>query len=416
MGRLWQAAAFFAVVGPANAADLSLQRVMLSSGGVGYFEYEAAVDGNATLNLDVPIDQIDDILKSLVVYDDSGTAGEITLPGREPLTQSFVDLPFDRTALDSAPALLNALQGAELRATGPKPMSGRLLRVVEETSRGADGLAIPRDRVTLLTDAGIEQFILQDADSVAFVDPELQKKVSTALSRLASHRSDGRRQLTLESRGAGKRTIRIGYVVGVPLWKASYRLSLPADPLADRARLQGWAILENFSGQDWHDVSLTLLSGNPVTFRQALFESYYVRRSSVPVEVAGRVLPSLDTGSVGADAARDAAAPSPALQRKSSAIARSEAEAILASPPPASTPAQIEAAQAAEGVTQTAFTLPYRVSVAAGQSLAVPMLDRELPSQRIDLYQPSADQRHPLAAAALVNDGETGLPPGVLTI
>jgi hypothetical protein len=56
MNRWWQAAAFFAVVGPANAADLSLQRVMLSSGGVGYFEYEATVDGNATLNLDVPID------------------------------------------------------------------------------------------------------------------------------------------------------------------------------------------------------------------------------------------------------------------------------------------------------------------------------------------------------------------------
>ena len=67
------------------------------------------------------------------------------------------------------------------------------LRVVEETSRGADGLAIPRDRVALLTDGGIEQFIFQDADSVAFVDPELQKKVGTALSRLASHRSDGRR-------------------------------------------------------------------------------------------------------------------------------------------------------------------------------------------------------------------------------
>jgi hypothetical protein len=103
MGRWWHAAAFFAVVGPANAADLSLQRVMLSSGGVGYFEYEATVDGNATLNLDVPIDQVDDILKSFVLYDDSGTAGQITLPGREPLTQSFVDLPFDRAALESAP-------------------------------------------------------------------------------------------------------------------------------------------------------------------------------------------------------------------------------------------------------------------------------------------------------------------------
>src|SRR5712671_1363089 len=97
-------------------------------------------------------------------------------------------------------------------------------------------------------------------------------------------------------------------------------------------------------------------------------------------------------------------------------MARSAAEAAPAPAPPASTPAQIEAARAAESVTQTVFTLPYKVSVATGQSLVLPILDRELPAQRIDLYQSSADQRHPLAAAALVNDGETGLPQGVLTI
>jgi len=417
MVRWWQAAVLLAVVGPANAADLSLQRIMLSSGGVGYFEYEATVDGNATLSLDVPIDQVDDILKSLVVYDDGGTAGEITLPGREPLTQAFVDLPFDRAALASAPALLNALQGSEVRVTGAKPMSGRLLRVVEETARGADNLAIARNRVTLLTDGGIEQFILEDADSVAFVDPELQKKVVSALSRLTAHRSDGRRRLTLESRGPGIRSIRVGYVVGVPLWKASYRLSLPGDPKADRARLQGWAILENFSGQTWHDVSLTLLSGDPVTFRQSLFESYYVARPSVPVEVAGRVLPKLDTGGIGgALGARDAATSSPAPQQKSLAMARSAAEAAPAPPPTASAPARVEAAETAESETQTVFTLPYKVSVAAGQSLVLPILDRELPAQRLDLYQSSADQRHPLAAIALNNDGETGLPPGVLTL
>jgi hypothetical protein len=417
MVRSWQAAVLLAVVGPANAADLSLHRIMLSSGGVGYFEYEATVDGNAALSLDVPVDQVDDILKSLVVYDDGGTAGEVTLPGREPLTQAFVDLPFDRAALDSAPALLNALQGSEVRVVGAKPMSGRLLRVVEETSRGADNLAIPRNRVTLLTEAGIEQFILEDANSLAFIDPELQKKVAAALSRLAAHRSDGRRRLTLESHGSGSRSIRVGYVIGVPLWKASYRLSLPGDSKADHARLQGWAILENFSGQAWHDVSLTLLSGNPVTFRQSLFESYYVARPSVPVEVAGRVLPKLDTGGIGgALGARDAATPSPAPQQKSLAMARSTAEAVPAPPPPASAPARIEAAQTAESETQTVFTLPYKVSVAAGQSLVLPILDRELPAQRLDLYQSSADRRHPLAAIALNNDGETGLPPGVLTL
>src|SRR5262249_57620633 len=87
-------------------------------------------------------------------------------------------------------------------------------------------------------------------------------------------------------------------VVGVPVWKASYRLSLPADAKAAAARLQGWAVLENFSGQAWQDIELTLLSGNPVTFRQALYESYYVPRPVVPVEAGGRVLPPPDTGAI----------------------------------------------------------------------------------------------------------------------
>ena len=58
---------------PAAAADLALKRVVLSSGGVGYFEYEAPVEGDATVTLDVPLDQVDDVLKSLVVYDCGGT-------------------------------------------------------------------------------------------------------------------------------------------------------------------------------------------------------------------------------------------------------------------------------------------------------------------------------------------------------
>src|SRR5205085_5739361 len=95
---------------PAASATLALQRVVLSSGGVGYFEYEAPVEGDATVTLDVPLDQVDDLLKSLVVYDAAGTVGEVTLPGREPLARSFADLPFDPSVLNSAVDLLNALQ------------------------------------------------------------------------------------------------------------------------------------------------------------------------------------------------------------------------------------------------------------------------------------------------------------------
>ncbi|TWS93371.1 hypothetical protein FQU96_41780, partial [Reyranella sp. CPCC 100927] len=51
----------------ALAQELALKRVMLSSGGVGYFEYEASVENDATLKLTVNLDQVDDVLKSLVV-------------------------------------------------------------------------------------------------------------------------------------------------------------------------------------------------------------------------------------------------------------------------------------------------------------------------------------------------------------
>jgi hypothetical protein len=402
---------------PADAADLVLKRVVLSTGGVGYFEYEAAVEGDATLALDVPLDQVDDVLKSLVVYDAGGSAGEITLPGREPLTQSFVDLPFDRAALDSATALLNALQGAEIRVAAPKAISGRLVHVDEETVRGAGGEAVTRSRVSVMTDAGLQQFVLQAADAIAFADPALQKQVDAALSRIAAYRSGGRRQLTLTTHGTGPRNVRVGYVVAMPLWKASYRLSLPPDPDSRTARLQGWAVLENFSGRAWQDVELTLLSGNPVTFRQALYESYYVPRPTVPVESGSHVLPPPDTGTVVAEVAAKARPDRDARMLQSPGVAGAANMATgapVAAPPPP--PAQIEAGTATEEATQIAFTAPDKVSVAAGQSLVLPLFDRELPARRVDLFQPASDRQHPLAAIELANKSDTGLPPGVLTL
>ena len=406
----------------AAASELSLKRVVLSTGGVGYLESEATVDGEATLTLDVPLDQVDDVLKSLIVYDPKGSAGEITLPGREPLTQSFADLPFDRTALNSEVDLLNALQGAEIKVTTPRVITGRLVHVDQDTATGPGGVAEPRDWVSVMTDAGLQRFALHSTDAIAFTDPALQHQVETALSRIAAYRATGRRQLTLQTHGSGQRTVRVGYVVGMPLWKATYRLSLPADPSAVTAHLQGWAVLENMSGRAWQDVQLTLLSGNPVTFRQALYESYYVPRPSVPVESGGHVLPPADDGAVAmaqSFAAKANEEPTGGRRRALGVPAPAAAPppaAPMSAPIPAPMPAPIEATLAEEGATQVAFTAPYKVSVAAGQSLVLPLLDRDLPAQRTDLYQASVDRLHPLAAVGLRNDTGTGLPPGVLTL
>ena len=163
---------------PAVAGDLVLKRVMLSAGGVGYLEHEAEVTGHAELALDVPLNQVDDVLKSIVVYDSKGGVGAASLPGRQPLTQVFSDLPFGPEALASPAALLNALQGAEIRAGSSHPITGKLLRVVAETARASDGTTTSRNRVSVLTSEGLQQFILEDAESVRFGDADLQAKVA----------------------------------------------------------------------------------------------------------------------------------------------------------------------------------------------------------------------------------------------
>ncbi len=434
---------------PARAApgELSLERVMLSSGGVGYFEYTAEIEGDVELELRVRLDQVDDVLKSIVVYDDAGGVGQVSLPGREPLAQAFRDLPFGPQALESPAALLNALQGARVRASGDSNLVGRVLRARAETVTLPDGLGTTvRHRVSLITPQGVRQFILEQAETVAFVDPELQAQVDAALEAIAEHRVQDSRTLRVRAEGAGRRSVRVGYVIPVPLWKSSYRLGLAAAGEDGPARLRGWAHVDNLSGQDWDGVELTLVSGNPVTFRQALYSAYFVDRPEVPVEVMGRVLPRLDRGVIasaeeaagaGGGQAFDkkfrnqqrmamervegvmAEADTMAMSKSQAGGAMAPSELSAAAPLPATrpmAPAQMIAAQAQEATTQVVFQVPRPVTVANGQSLMVPVFDREVPGARLALYQPATHALHPLAAVRLVNDGETGLPPGSLTL
>ena len=62
------------------------------------------------------------------------------------------------------------------------------------------------------------------------------------------------------------------------------------------------------------------------------------------------------------------------------------------------------------------FRVPAPVTLAAGHSLIIPIVNREAPIRRLALYDPWGSAGHPLAAVRLENDGESGLPPGVLTL
>jgi len=77
--------------------------------------------------------------------------------------------------------------------------------------------------------------------------------------------------------------------------------------------------------------------------------------------------------------------------------------------------AAANAAEAEEASTQLLYRFPGRISLATGHTMMVPFIDCEVPTARTWLYQPETSARHPLAAVRVRNDGESSLPPGIVT-
>ena len=154
------------------------------------------------------------------------------------------------------------MRGAEVRVTGTRTTTGRIVSVTSETaSLPNDGGTVVRNRVSLMTAEGLQQIILEETDAVQFVDAALQAQLDEALAAIARHNTPDRRSLDVRVSGTGERTIRVGYVIEAPLWKTSYRLTMDGVQAADEAAMQGWAILENLSGEDWQDIDLTVAVG-----------------------------------------------------------------------------------------------------------------------------------------------------------
>jgi len=70
--------------------------------------------------------------------------------------------------------------------------------------------------------------------------------------------------------------------------------------------------------------------------------------------------------------------------------------------------------QAAESAEETVFELSSPISLAAGYSASVPIIDYSLPAQRVDLA--AGNDLHPLSAVRITNDTGTSIPAGILAL
>jgi hypothetical protein len=262
-------------------ARLPVRRVVLYKNGIGYFEHLGRVRGDDTISVDFNSAQLNDVLKSLTVVDlGNGRVSGISYNSDAPLGERLGALRLavgDRATL---PQLLDALRGARLEVrVGGRVVTGRLLGV-ERRVHGTGDTAAPRDELTIVSDAGeIRTVELTPAASVRVAERDSANQVGSYLGLLASTRAPDRRRMTIATTGTGERDLLVSYVSEVPIWKTNYRIVLP--PGGEEPLLQGWAIVDNTTGEDWNNVDLSLVAGAPQSFIQQISQPQYARRPVV---------------------------------------------------------------------------------------------------------------------------------------
>jgi hypothetical protein len=123
-------------------------------------------------------------------------------------------------------------------------------------------------------------FDLQDVRSVRLVDEGARRDVTEFASATASARRRDAKTIVVTSDGAGAREMVVSYTIAAPIWKTTYRVVLDT---AGQPFFQGWAIVDNVSEEDWENVSLSLVSGTPVSFIQPIQKPFYRYRPVIPM-------------------------------------------------------------------------------------------------------------------------------------
>lgn len=416
---------------PSHADEtLPLTSVTLSNAGLIELRHKGMVDDNESLRLKASANQIDDILKSLIILDDKGHVVSVSLPGKAPLDKKLEAVSFTLGDLDSLQGLLKRLRGEPVQIeTGGASIAGRISAIDLEYEREG-GVArhqqtlSPTYRVSVISGDALETVRLKDLAFIKLENKELRGEFERALNAIQSDDESGHKDIEIRLSGPDDRLVEYSYVVSAPLWKTAYRMVIPQ---ADKQEgfLQSWAILENMSGQDWNDVSLTLKSGTAVAYQQNLYESYYKQRPSLPLANIPNLRPETDQGTIDTmrnmraetEAAFSAAPHSQGLAQGK--MARSMALADHAGKREISAD-QISGMGTATNISKNAsmqtITLPKKLSLAHGHSMMAPIISERLPMELVAYYQANQSMEHPYAAVRVRNESGVDLPAGIITL
>ncbi len=420
---------------PAAApSPLPINRVTLFTSGVAAIERSGDVSGDAAVPLTFRTTQINDILKSLTLIDTTGQVQPVIYGARDPLSRTLQSFAVDVTQPRSRAELLNGLRGADVSITTPRGVqTGRIVSVETKAITTPNG-STTQDKLNLLTPDGLVTASLDDVSLIHLRDASLNTEFQDALTTLASGADEQRRSVTLHFAGAGRRPVRVGYVTEAPLWKISYRLVLTDGA---KSYLQGWALVENTGDEDWSNVTLSLVSGRPISFIQDLYQPLYLPRPVVQPDIIASPDPqthdeSLTDNAPGApppppkvvpllpspEAPTSVDAPAPTVQEPPRLVASNHASSISEGVAGRaafrdSVNAQAQGADAGE---LFAYNVTTPVTLPRQQAAMIPVIAQDVSTEKVSLYNADSDAKFPLNAVRLKNNTGLHLKGGPVTL
>jgi len=423
----------------AQTGDLPVKQVILYKHGIGFFERSGTLGAGESARLDFNASDMNDVLKSLTIEErGGGKISGLRYDSLDPLSHRLAAFPFEIGDDQSLAAIFGRLQGAHVELKfGNDTVAGAIVggRVVAGTDKQTE-----REYVTLLLDSGdIRTLDLAAASGIRFTDPKLQTNFKDYLAAVAAARSKDKRSVYIDSTDAHQREVVASYTIPSAVWKSSYRLML-----GDKGQpvLEGWAIVDNTTGEDWNKVQLSLVSGRPISFVSQLYAPKYVQRPGAELADDNAARPvvhdeafaasagSLAMGGGGGRGGRGGGGgvlggimPSPPAQAQ---MARSMAKtgngfgagmAAVDSVDTFSVNGSTIVASASAGELGELFE--YRISqpvtIRKDESAMLPFLQQAIEGRKLLIYSDHSSQ-HPTNAAELTNNSGKTLDGGPITV
>jgi hypothetical protein len=401
----------------ALAADIPIHEVVLYKSGVGYFERGGLLRAGESGRLDFKASDMNDVLKSLTISEQNG--GKVTglrYDSSEPLDKKLADFPFKIDGQASLALFLDQMKGAKVELKyGAESISGTVVsgRIVRSDDKQPE-----REQLVALLDSGeLRMLDLAAASSIRFADPKLQVQLRDYLAVVNQSRSLDRRSIYIDSSDAKERQIAAGYMLPTPVWKSSYRLIFGEK---SEPTLEGWAIVDNTTGEDWTNVRLAVVSGRPVSFISNLYEPKYVARQTVELPEDRAAAPVLYGGAVDEKQAEFARlVPAPQAAAKSQArLGTGSAGGVVGGAingriAGESLIALNVAAEDLGDLFEYRFDGP--VTVKKDESAMFPFLQQQIGARKLLIYSESYGE-HPMNAAELTNSTGKTLDGGPITV